>query len=60
MQIGGGLAGGLAAAALHEPVRALATVIPAMTVIGLAVHYGLGHINRGRAESEPMGLTPAE
>ena len=64
MQIGGGLAGGLAAAALHEPVRALATVIPAMTLIALAVHYGLGHVNRGRADpagSEPLEpLTPAE
>jgi DHA1 family bicyclomycin/chloramphenicol resistance-like MFS transporter len=48
-QIGGGFAGSLAAAALFaEPVHALATVVPAMALIGLLAFYGL----RSGAEDE--------
>ena len=58
MQIGGGLLGSLAAAALHQPVLALATVVPAMTLIALAAHYGFGLVNAredARAASSDRG-----
>lgn len=48
-QIGGGFAGSFAAALLHEPVRALATVVPAMALIALAAYCGLGAINARNA-----------
>jgi DHA1 family bicyclomycin/chloramphenicol resistance-like MFS transporter len=63
-QIGGGFAGSFAAALLHEPVRALATVVPAMALIALAAYYGLGAINARNARSlvnEPTDtLAPGE
>ena len=64
MQTGGGLAGSLAAALLHEPVLALATVVPAMPLIALAAHYGLGAVNTRNARRAQAiqigGLTPGE
>src|SRR5262249_5350701 len=48
MQTGGGLLGSLAAALLHDPVMALATVVPTMMVIALAAQYGLGTLNARR------------
>ncbi len=60
-QTGGGLAGSLAAALLHEPVLALATVIPTMTVIALAAQIGLGRLNAARAAAaEQARLAPGE
>ena len=60
-QTGGGLAGSLAAALMHEPVLALATVIPAMTVIALAAQIGLGRLNAAReAAAEQARLAPGE
>jgi hypothetical protein len=52
-QIGSGLVGSFAAALLKEPVFALATVLPAMTVIALLAHFGLAGRVRRMAELEP-------
>ena len=63
MQIGGGLLGSLAAAAMHQPVLALATVVPAMTLIALAAHYGFGLVNAredARAAGAMDGLAAEE
>lgn len=51
MQTGGGLLGSLAAALLHDPVVALATVVPAMMAMALAAQYGLGAVNARRARA---------
>jgi DHA1 family bicyclomycin/chloramphenicol resistance-like MFS transporter len=63
-QIGSGLVGSFAAALLKEPVFALATVLPAMTVIALLAHFGLaGPVRRlGEAEAgrPPVRLAPGE
>ena len=61
MQTGGGLVGSLAAAVIGDPVLALATVIPAMTLIALAVHFGLGPVNRRKelaASRQAQAIAP--
>jgi DHA1 family bicyclomycin/chloramphenicol resistance-like MFS transporter len=52
MQTGGGLAGSLAAALMQEPLRALATVIPAMVIIAATAHFGFGALNARNARRE--------
>jgi DHA1 family bicyclomycin/chloramphenicol resistance-like MFS transporter len=52
MQTGGGLAGSLAAALLHEPLLALATVVPAMVVLAAAAHFGLGALTARNARRQ--------
>ncbi|AXS38838.1 multidrug effflux MFS transporter [Breoghania sp. L-A4] len=42
IQFGGGFLGSMAAAAVGNPVLAMATVIPAMQVLGVAIYFGLG------------------
>jgi MFS transporter, DHA1 family, multidrug resistance protein len=46
IQFGGGFLGSITAAAIGDPVIALATVIPAMQLIGIACYFGLGAVAR--------------
>jgi DHA1 family bicyclomycin/chloramphenicol resistance-like MFS transporter len=52
MQTGGGLLGSLAAVLVGDPVLALATIIPAMTLFAVAADFGLGAVNRRRQRAE--------
>ncbi len=52
LQIGGGLAGSAVAAAIGDPVLALATLVPAMPVLGFIVHVALRPAP-GVMEAEP-------
>lgn len=52
IQFGGGFLGSIAAAAVGDPVLALATVIPTMQLIGITLYYGLGAIARKTAVAE--------
>ena len=52
LQIGGGLAGSAVAAAIGDPVLALATLVPAMPVLGFIVHVALRPAP-GAREAEP-------
>ncbi len=50
IQFGGGFLGSMAAAAIGDPVLAMATAIPAMQLVGIVIYFGLGAKAR-RAEA---------
>ena len=53
IQFGGGFLGSMAAAAIGNPVLALATVIPLMQIIGVVAYFGFGaKIRRATAAAE--------
>lgn len=52
LQIGGGLVGSVAAAAIADPAVALASVLPAMTAVAVAAYWGLKRPAERRAAAE--------
>lgn len=58
MQIGGGFLGTLIAALFGAPLTALATLLPAMGVIAVSLHYGLRYLARKRHQE--TDTVPAE
>jgi len=59
IQIGGGLLGSMLAALSHDPVTALATIIPGMAATALLAHIALGRVTLGPPKQAPA-VTPAE